>query len=159
MTLTAQKRPNRPIALVVIAAAAILFAGGLVWYLSQPPDYAANVPVLTPEAKAYTRNLQLGEVEMKATDNSLGQTLVEILGRITNAGGRPVENVRLSCVFRDPYGQVLARELVSIVRSRDGILYPQESRRFRLPFDALPEGWNQTMPQLVIAEITFGGEE
>jgi hypothetical protein len=96
---------------------------------------------------------------MKATDNALGQTLVEITGRITNAGDRPVERVVLQCVFYDPYSQVIARELVAIVRARDGVLFAGETRRFRLPFDELPDTWNQVMPQLVIAEIRFGGED
>jgi hypothetical protein len=66
-----------------------------------------------------------------------------------------VENVILQCIFYDPYSQVIARELVPIVRARDGVLYPSETRAFRLAFDTLPETWNQTMPQLVIAEIRF----
>jgi hypothetical protein len=143
-------------ALLVFAAAA---AAGLVWWLSRPTDPAAGLPVLTEEAKAYARHLELSDVEMKATDNTLGQTLVEILGRITNAGDRPVRRVLLSCVFYDPYGQVVARELAAIVREKDGALYAGESRPFRLPFDSLPDAWNQTMPQLVIAEIRFGEGE
>ena len=149
----ARSRPFVPALILIIAVA---LGGGLFWYLSRSSGPAVRVPVLTPEAKAYTKNLKLGAVEMKATENTLDQTLVEITGKITNAGDRPVRHVVLNCVFYDPYGQVLAREFVSIVRSRDGTLNPGQIRKFRLPFDSLPETWNQTMPQLVIAEITFG---
>ena len=34
-------------------------------------------------------------------------------------------------------------------------LKPGETRTFRLPFDDIPGGWNNQMPQLVIARIEF----
>jgi hypothetical protein len=64
-------------------------------------------------------------------------------------------SVELNCVFYDPYGQVVLRERVPIVRSRQGGLNPGETREFRLAFDTIPESWNQMLPQLVIAQITF----
>lgn len=158
MLRTTEERRPRSVALLIVIAVAIAIAGALWWWLSQPIDLTERLPVLTPEAKAYVKNLKLSDVEIKATENALGQTLVEILGRITNAGERPVKRAILQCVFYDPYGQVVARELVAIVREKDGILYPGETRKFRLPFDALPDTWNQAMPQLVIAEIIFGDE-
>lgn len=158
MLPTTEPRRTRPVALLLVLAVAAAVAGVLWWWLSRPIDLTERLPVLTPEAKAYVKNLKLSDVEMKATENALGQVLVEILGRITNAGNRPVKRAILQCVFYDPYGQVVARELVAIVREKDGILYPGETRKFRLPFDALPDTWNQAMPQLVIAEIVFGDE-
>jgi hypothetical protein len=59
-------------------------------------------------------------------------------------------------VFYDAYGQVVLRERVAIVRSRTGGLQPGETKSFRLPFDSIPESWNQAMPQLVIAQVLFG---
>jgi len=41
---------------------------------------------------------------------------------------------------------------VPIVRTA---LKPGETRAFRLPFDDIPEGWNNQLPQLVIARIDF----
>lgn len=145
------RRWGRVVTLLVVAAA----AGGLVWYLEKSPPPAPEEPVLTPEAKAYTKNLQLSGVQIKATENALGQTLVEILGEITNAGARPLALVELNCVFYDINGQAIYRERVPIVRTRDGVMQPGETRKFRLPFDTVPEQWNQAMPQLVIARIVF----
>ncbi len=151
-----RQQPQRNSRLLLLLLLIVLGAGGaLVWYLSQPPNPVARIPVLTPEAKAYTKYLKLSGVEMKATDNALGQTLVEITGKITNTGDKALKSVSLTCVFYDPYNKVLVREVVPIVRSRDGVLYPDETRKFRLPFDSLPKEWNQRMPQLVIAEIIF----
>jgi hypothetical protein len=140
----------------VILAVVVAVGGGAFWSLEKHAGETAPEPVLTPEAKAYTRNLKLSDVEMKATENALRQMLVEIEGSITNAGDRPVRRVELTCVFYDPYGEVILRERVPIVRGRDGVLGPGETRQFRLPFDAIPDDWNQTMPQLVIAQVIFG---
>ena len=112
-------------------------------------------PTLTDQAKAYVRNLKLAEVEMKATDSLMGGQLVEILGKITNNGDRDLKQVDLNCVFYDPYGQVILRQRSSIVRPKLGGLKPGETKPFRLPFDTIPQSWNQTMPQMVIAGILF----
>ena len=112
-------------------------------------------PTLTDQAKAYVRNLKLAGVEMKATDSLMGGQLVEILGKITNNGDRELKQVDLNCVFYDPYGQVILRQRSSIVRPKLGGLKPGETKPFRLPFDTIPQSWNQTMPQMVIAGILF----
>ncbi len=140
----------------LIIGVVVLLGGGGFWYL----DYSAKRqtstgPSLTPEAKAYVRNLSLSGVEMKATESYLKQAVVEITGKISNNGPRALRSVEINCVFYDPYGQVVLRQRVAIVRSRTGGLKPGETKSFRLPFDELPESWNQGMPQLVIASIVF----
>ena len=151
-----QKREKRfPVATVIILAAMLAVAGGF-WYLDhQSRHITPPKVVLTPEAKAYVKYLKLGEVDMKATDAYLRQTLVEILGKITNFGDRNLDSVDINCVFYDPYGQVVLRERVAIVRSRQGGLKAGETKDFRLAFDTIPESWNQALPQLVIAQIVF----
>ena len=110
---------------------------------------------LTPEAKAYVSNLKLDDVNMQATESYLGQTVVEIQGKIGNAGGRALDTVEIYCIFHDTYGQLVLRKRVPIVSPRMGGLKPGETKSFRLPFDELPESWNQAMPQLVIAGVRF----
>jgi hypothetical protein len=63
--------------------------------------------------------------------------------------------VEIYCVFQDYYGQVTLRQRVPIVNPKMGGLKPGETKSFRLPFDNLPESWNQKMPQLVIASVRF----
>jgi hypothetical protein len=55
---------------------------------------APDLP-LSDEAKAYVHNqsLTLEDVTMKATESYVKQNLVEIEGKIGNAGGRPVDSV------------------------------------------------------------------
>jgi hypothetical protein len=50
---------------------------------------------------------------------------------------------------------MVLRSRVPIVSQRMGGLKPGETKSFRLPFDEIPESWNQAMPQLVIAGVKF----
>ena len=84
-----------------------------------------------------------------------GTKLVEIKGTIGNQGPRSLKQVEITCVFYDAYGQVVLRERVPIVSPKIGAVRPGENKPFRLPFDNIPEAWNQNMPQLVIARIDF----
>jgi hypothetical protein len=137
-------------AVYVLAIAAAL-AGGLLWVVNRPQPAAATTP-LSGDAKAYVRNLQLSEVTMKATESYVKQMVTEIEGKITNAGARTVQHADVYCVFYNSYGEVILRERVAIVVTD---LRPGETRAFRLPFDDIPGGWNNQMPQLVIARIEF----
>ena len=139
----------------LIVCAVVVVAGGFLWWwLKQPVRPSQGAPI-TPEAKAYVRNLRLAEVEMKAAESYMRQAVVEITGKIGNAGERPLKQVDLNCVFYDPYGQLVLRERVSIVKPRSGGLNPGQTRSFRLAFDNIPQSWNQALPQLVIAGIQF----
>ncbi|HYO80694.1 MAG TPA: FxLYD domain-containing protein [Bryobacteraceae bacterium] len=144
-----ESRISIPILLVFMLAVAGL---GLWWFLASRPRQAQTPAAITAEAKTYVRNLKLGDVEMKATENFAGAAVIEILGRITNGGTRTLNRVELNCVFYDPYGQELKRERVPIVRTT---LAPGQTRSFRLPFEGIPQGWNQALPSLVIASIQF----
>jgi hypothetical protein len=141
---------------VFIILAVMLAVGGGFWFLDwQSKRMTTPKVVLTPKAKAYVQYLKLGDVSMKATDAYLRQTLVEILGKITNFGDQNLSSVEVNCVFYDPYGQVVLRDRVAIVRRDRGGLKSGETKEFRLAFDTIPESWNQGMPQLVIAGIVF----
>jgi len=151
-----QRNKRVPVSALIIAGVVLAGAVGF-WVLDQQSkNIQVPKPVLTPEAKAYVKYLRLGDVTMKATDAFLKQTLVETEGKITNFGDRKLQSVEINCVFYDPYGQVVLRERVPIVRARGGGLSPGETKNFRLAFDTIPESWNQALPQLVIAQIIFG---
>jgi hypothetical protein len=145
-----QRSLNVPLIIVV---ATLPLLGAAIWYANkraaEPPAAAG---VASAEAKAYVQNLKLSGVEMKATENFAGAAVVEITGNIANNGNRDLARVELSCVFYDVNGMVVLRERVPIVRSP---LKPGETKPFRLPFEGVPQSWNQTLPQLVIAQIVF----
>lgn len=153
--LRQKKKPTIPPLAIVIIVVAILGGAGF-WYLDRaahrPP---AGPPPLTPAARAYVRNLALSGVAMQAHTSYLNQQVVEITGNIQNTGDRKLTVVEINCVFYDPYGKVVLRQRVPIISRKMGGLAPGETKAFRLPFDTIPEDWNQDTPQLVIAQIEF----
>jgi hypothetical protein len=150
----AREKQGIPTSLLIGGAVALMLGGGIV-AVANLTGGPKGVVELTPEAKAYTKNLKLAGVEMKATEAFVGSTVVEITGKITNAGDQPLRQVDLMCVFYDLSGQVLTRERVPLVRAKTGGLPAGVTKDFRMPFDNLPEAWNQRMPQMVIAGIVF----
>ncbi|MEI9814813.1 MAG: FxLYD domain-containing protein [Acidobacteriota bacterium] len=154
LTSEAAKAPPDRTKLYAIGAVVIVISA-LIMYLQLAPKPAAQEIPLTPEAKQYITNLKLGDVAMQAKLDYFSQKVVEIQGSIGNAGDRGLDVVEVTCIFRDYQGQVLSRQRASIVSKKMGGLKPGETKTFRLPFDAVPQGWNQQMPQLVIAGIDF----
>lgn len=156
MATSAEPKEAKPLIstpVLVVGIVLLLLSAGL-WYLSRPAGPQQG-PALTADAKAYTRNLSLAEVRIKATLNALNQQIVEIEGKVTNNGDRHLRSVTVTCIFYDHAQQVVMRERVEIVRAKYGGIKPGETKPFRLPFDTLPANWNQAAPQLVIAEIKF----
>lgn len=132
-------------------AVAVLIVGLV--YLNRPVPRKVEIGP-SDEAKAYLPNLQLSDVSMQASENLMKQQVVEIQGRITNNGPRTIKRIEVECIFPGLSEPVVHRERVPIVTTELG---PNQTRRFRLPFDDLPDTWNQAMPRLVIAQIAFGG--
>jgi hypothetical protein len=135
---------------VLLVASTLLFF----WYRqakNRPPD----VPVLTREAAAYLPNLQLSDVEMKASENYLHQTATTIEGKITNNGPRTLKLVEIHCVFKDSSGRPVLRERAAVVGRKTGPVAGGQTRPFTLSFDNIPQSWNQAMPDLVISQIIF----
>ena len=152
---TAPKKVSIPPMAVVVGLVLVLGLAGFLYL-----DRAANKqppapPPLTGAARAYARNLKLTNVDMKAHESYLKQSVVEIVGNIQNVGDRVVKTVEINCVFYDAYGQVVLRERVPIVSPKIGVVAPEQIKPFRLPFDSVPESWNQMLPQLVMAGIEF----
>ncbi len=141
---------------VLVAIFAIIGGAGIWGYLTfGPRQPAAPPPVLTAEAKEYLGSLKLSDVNMQAAESYVKQSLVEILGKISNQGQRRVTLVEVNCVFRDTAGQIVKRERVTVAGRKTGPLAPGDTKPFRLAFDDVPENWNRAMPDLVIAQIQF----
>ena len=146
-----RKLPVVPIAVGILAG--LVIAGGLV-YLSQPAPSRQNAPV-SQEAKTYVPHLRLSDVTMQATENFVKQRVVEVQGKISNDGPRALKSVEIYCLFSGVDGREIHRERVPILQAKGKPLQSHETRDFRLPFDTLPDGWNQAVPRMVIAQITF----
>jgi hypothetical protein len=101
---------------------------------------------------------------MESHESYLKQSIVEITGNILNAGDRVLNSVEINWVFYEPgsvmpdgrlYQEVIWRERTFVVTRKTGGLEPGKARAFRVAFDAVPDSWNQAMPQPVIASIEF----
>jgi hypothetical protein len=158
-TAGAETKGGGAIPPMAIVIGIVLLAGvaGL-YYLNRaaqaPPP---PLPPLTGAAKEYVRSgfLPIGDVAMQAHESYLHQRVVDITGNIGNSGSRAIEVAEIYCVFYDAYNQVVLRERLPIVSRKMGGLAPGETKPFRLPFDSIPESWNQALPQIVIAQIAF----
>ena len=151
----APKQASIPPMAIVIGLVLVLGLGGFLILERAAKKERPAPPPLTGAARAYARNLKLTNVEMKAHESYLKQSVVEIVGNIQNVGDRIVKTVEINCVFYDAYGQVVLRKRVPIVSAKIGAVAPEQIKSFRLPFDDIPESWNQMMPQLVMAAIEF----
>jgi len=155
------KPDSGPSPLLYVLGAFTVLGVALLGYMKWQDLHPPQAIGLTPDAKAYARNLKLSDVEMKANESYMKQTVVEINGKIANAGDRALDVVEIYCIFHDSYGQLVLRKRVAIVGGSSGVggrkggLKPGETKSFRLPFDEIPESWNQAMPQLVIAGVRF----
>lgn len=144
--------PVVPIAIgVIIVALAVTF----VFRPGRPRAAQETAAAAPSEAKAYVKNLELADVAMHASENFMKQQLVEVEGKITNHGNRSLKAIDVFCLFYNPSGQEVHRERSAIVAAKTNPLAPGQTRTFRLPFDALPDGWNQAVPRMVIASIVF----
>jgi hypothetical protein len=155
MASWAATRKSLPIGYIFSSVLVLLaLVLGVLYLRRSGPKEPQNGPA-SPEARAYLSKLALSDVSMKATENFMKQQVVEIEGRIANNGSRPVEEVDVYCLFRGIDGHEIYRERSAIVRKKGAPLKSSETRAFRMAFDSLPEGWNQALPTLVIAQITF----
>ncbi len=155
-TFSAEQRKKPRIGVPVYVAGALASLGlGVFLYLEYVAKQTPADAPLTPEAKAYVSDLKLSDVDIMASKSYLNQMIVEINGKIGNTGDHALDTVEIYCVFYDSYGQMVLRSRVPIVSPRTGGLKQGETKTFRLPFDEIPDSWNQAMPLLVIAGVKF----
>jgi hypothetical protein len=143
--------------LPVLAVLVLVLAGVTAGYFfyRRTAERTRDVPVLTQEAAAYLPHLQLSDVDMKAAENYLGHTVMNITGKIANNGPRTLLLVEIHCVFKDYAGQAVARERVAVIGRKTGPVATGQTRAFDLAFDNIPAAWNQALPDLVISQIQF----
>ncbi len=146
-----RRLPVLPLVVALIIAVALVAAA---IYLNRPARRAPDKGA-TPEAKQYLQYLALSGVSMQASENFMKQQVIEVKGKITDNGPRALRSVDVYCLFYGINGQEVHRERVPIVPPQGPPLRSGETRSFRLPFDAVPDGWNQSLPKMVIAQITF----
>jgi uncharacterized membrane protein len=152
-TPTAIRRELPLVPILIGVFLLIALASGAV-YLSRPaPKVVADRP--SRDAVSYLPYIQLSDVDMTASENLMKQQVVEVVGTISNTGSRSVESIDVFCIFSGIQGNEVYRERALILPATGKPLAPSQTRSFRLPFDGLPDTWNQAKPRLVIAQMKF----
>jgi hypothetical protein len=155
MRSVAVRKRQVPPVFVIVGALAIAVIALSSWFLAKPSSSSAPLGP-SPEAKAYLPNLKLSGVALKAAENLMRQQVVYIDGQITNNGPRAIREIDVYCIFTDPNGSEVYRERVPVVKATGNTPFgSNQVRSFELPFDNLPDTWNQGLPHLVIARINF----
>ncbi len=147
-----QKKPSLIPIVVGLIVIGGLIAGTI--YLKRTPQKSAQSTV-SSEGTAYLAHLSLSDVSMQASENFMKQQVIEVKGKITDNGPRALKTVDVYCLFYGPGGKEIHRERLPLLNPKGPPLAAGETRAFRLPFDAVPDGWDQALPKMVIAQITF----
>jgi len=102
---------------------------------------------------------------MSDRESRVGQTLshYNITRKIASGGMGIVYEAEDSRLGRrvalkflpEQMAQNTAPPVVTPAETRPAEVKPGETKPFRLAFDNAPQGWNQAMPDLVIAQIQF----
>ncbi len=137
--------------IVVVVIVALVVAGG-----KKP----APPPNTLQPADAYAASLPLSQFAMSESGNLSGGKLTYLDGHVGNTGGRTVTGVTVQVVFlNDEAMPPLIETLpLTLIRMKDPYidtepvasapLKPGDDKEFRLIFEAIPQNWNQQMPEV-----------
>jgi hypothetical protein len=143
----------------VAALVVIVVVAALVYSARKKPVAAPNT--LQP-VDAYAASLPLTQFAMSESANLSGGKLTYLDGHVQNTGSRTVTAVTVQVVFGND--EALAPQIdtvpLMLIRMKDPYidtqavnanpLKPGDDREFRLTFEAVPDNWNQQMPEVRI---------
>ena len=145
-----------------IGAAVVLVVVGLFILLGRKGnDNSAN-----GTADPYAASVSISNAAMSTADNFAGQQVTYIEGKITNNGGKTVNNAVVQIVFHDSLGQIVQKETqkLMVITSREPYidtaplstapLRPGQTRDFRLTFEHVSADWNVQLPEISIVKTS-----
>jgi hypothetical protein len=143
------------VAVLLVIGAFILFGRG-----------GANQKTPNTGVDPYASSLSISNPAMSTADNFAGQQVTYIEGKITNNGGKTVNNAVVQIVFHDSLGQVVQKETqpLMIITTREPYidtaplgtapLHPGQTREFRLTFEHVSADWNLQLPDIAIMKTS-----
>jgi hypothetical protein len=144
----------------ILGIAAILIVAAVAVFIQRPKPHPPTL--INP----YAAQLKISGVQLSAAQNFIGAKVTYIDGTLTNPGNKTVTSAIVHVTFRDSYGQVAQIDDVPVkllqttgpypdtIDLAASPLAPAESKPFRLIFDHVSEQWNQSYPELRIANVT-----
>ena len=150
-----EEKPGLPVGVIAGAVFCAVVLAAL-FLLLRIQSERSGLPAPPPDVEAYLAHLAVGELQMSAEENFLGQQVVYLDGQIVNRGDRTVRQLTVRVYFRDSLNQVILRDdqdVISPGRPASTPLPPGETREFRLLFDHLPDSWNGQLPQFQLVSM------
>ena len=144
--------------IVVVVIVALVVAGG-----KKP----APPPNTLQPADAYAASLPLSQFAMSESGNLSGGKLTYLDGHVGNTGDRTVTGVTVQVVFQNDEAMPPLIETLplTLIRMKDPYidtepvasapLKPGDDKEFRLIFEAIPQNWNQQMPEVRVIHTDF----
>ena len=151
----ARERPATPWVVAGVAVLAVL----LVLVLMSRQHHEIRPNQVLP-LDAYAPSLVVSDLAMSESTSLSGGKSTFLDGRIRNKGSQTVSGVNVQVLFANDEGMPPRIESVPLmlIRTREPYvdtqpmsvapMRPGEEREFRLIFEALPENWNNQMPEL-----------
>ena len=146
----------------VVSVAAVIGA----WFVFAPspshtPPAGMNAARLqmTPAAREYAKNIQIGNIAMSRAENFLHQEVTVVNGEVYNAGNQPVSALRVTAQFTDDMNQVVLRETRDIIAPSDRAIAAGERRAFEISFEHVPASWNMQQPAMRVDYLALAGSK
>ena len=141
-------------ALVVVIVIVVLAIVGR--HKAPPP------PRTLQPADAYATHLPLSQLAMSEAESLSGGKLTYLDGHVQNTGDKTVSGITVQVVFAndEQMPPTINTVPLTLIRMKDPYIdtqpvsaapiKPGEDREFRLTFEAVPDNWNQQMPEVRI---------
>jgi hypothetical protein len=141
---------------VVVAIGLLVFAGRH----TAPPT-----PHTLQPADPYAAQLPLSQLAMSESESLSGGKLTYLDGHIRNTGNRTVTGVTVQVVFAndEQLPPTIETLPLTLIRMKEPYIdtqsvgaapiQPGEDREFRLTMEAVPDNWNQQMPQIRVIHV------
>ncbi|HKO19392.1 MAG TPA: DUF2393 family protein [Acidobacteriaceae bacterium] len=159
-TPPSEQKGGVPPAVWGAAAAVVLIVIAILALVGRHKGPAA--PTTLQPADAYAAHLPLTQLAMSEAENLSGGKLTYLDGHVQNTGDRTVTGVTVQVVFANDEQMPPTVDTVPLmlIRMKDPYIdtqpvsaapiKPGEDREFRLTFEAVPDNWNQQMPEVRI---------
>ena len=126
-----------------------------------------TAPKTLQPADAYAAHLPLSQLAMSEAENLSGGKLTYLDGHVQNTGDKTVAGITVQVVFANDEQMPPTVDTVplTLIRMKEPYIdtqpvgaapiKPGEDREFRLTFEAVPDNWNQQMPEvrIIYAEL------
>ena len=140
------------------AAAVVLIVLAVLAFMGR--HKAAPAPKTLQPPDAYASHLPLTQLAMSESENLSGGKLTYLDGHVQNTGDKTVTVITVQVVFANEEQMPPTIDTVPLMLIRMKEPYidtqpvgaapikPGEDREFRLTFEAVPDNWNQQMPEV-----------